>query len=495
MSRLFGEMVAAPINVAVDDRLIVFCGLLLLLITIVVSLAPTAHVLRTAPMNELRSGSSVTTRPARLMSLRHVLVAIQASMVVVVGSATVLFADSMRTVREADVGFRGGSILGAEVSLPDATALSYETVAHRVQGAIGGQASVASETYGLWIAVGVRRDGAAPSFAVEGAGEVTVDDSNARSLPFLSVDVSPGTFGALGLEVTKGRGLLAADGDGAEPVVVLNEIAANAFWPDGAALGRRLKLGSFADSGPWMRVVGIVGTVSVPGRDGFTMGLINGSRALPLMFRPLAQTKMLRVLPPVRMVPKFSIATRAVSSPALDAPRLARELAQAFPGALIAGPEDLDVFVRSAPHLRRLEAVTFAVTVLCVLGIGLTLLGVGNAAFESVASRTREFGTRIALGAEWRHILIQVLRTSVAIGAVGVGLGVSISWILRYLLRHTLDGWSPSLRQGTLYGMGSSDPRALIVGVLFVLVLVVIASLLPARRAWRIQPSVALRED
>ncbi len=275
---------------------------------------------------------------------------------------------------------------------------------------------------------------------------------------------SPGYVEAAGIPLVQGRWFTDADTRETTPVVVLNAAAARAFYPDGEVLGKRLELPiSWGfDEDPARTVVGVVGDVRSERAT---------RRDVPAAYLPNAQFGANVMYVTLSLAPG---AAGALS----DARQTLRELDPAMAVTNVVRMEDV---------VRREGASTRFYLTLLVLFSGLALLlaavGLYGVVAYAVSRRTREIGIRMALGARQDDVVGMVVRQGLVPAGVGIVLGLAGSWFGARAL------------QAVLYGVEPQDPVVL-VGATAVLVLVSgAASLLPARRAARIPPAMALREE
>jgi predicted permease len=284
--------------------------------------------------------------------------------------------------------------------------------------------------------------------------------------PMQNVDyyqiVGPRFFSTAAIPLLEGRLLDERDGDGAPPVVVINHTMARTFWPDQSALGKRIRPG-FRD--PWRTVVGVVADVKNAGIDKPT-----GTE----IFLPLAQSGQ---FPPRAMY----VALRAAGDPMrLLAPARA-QLAELDPSIPIAQPRTMDGVLDLARARPRF--LTLLLSLFSSVAVLLAALGIYGVMAYSVVQRTAEFGIRMAIGAQPRNVLRLVLGQGMALGIAGLAAGAAGAVGLTRFLG------------GLLFGVDSLDPATFAVMGLLLGAVVMLACYLPARRATRVDPLVALRYE
>jgi putative ABC transport system permease protein len=276
--------------------------------------------------------------------------------------------------------------------------------------------------------------------------------------------VSPGYFEALGIPVVRGRGF--DERDGAEPVgAIVNEAAVRRFWPDTDAIGDRISLGS-REGDPWYppaTVVGIVGDVR-------NAGLAADTR--PAVYFPVEMASGWTNL---------TFALRTTGDPA-GVMRAARARVRALdPVALIVNEATAEQMLarQTAPT----RAILQLIGAFAGLGLAMAAIGVFGVLSYSVSRRTREIGIRTALGASSRNLTSMVVGQAMTKVLAGTLIGVVAALGAGRFL------------DGMLYGVSVVDPMT-IGGVTLILCLAaLLASYLPARRAAKVDPTIALRSD
>ena len=270
--------------------------------------------------------------------------------------------------------------------------------------------------------------------------------------------VSSGYYETVRTPVLRGRGFAAEDRPGSLPVAVVNETFARRFWPGRDPLGRRLR---FSD-GSWHSVVGVVG-------DGKYRSL--DEPALPLAYFPIQQ----------RYSESFTLHVRADGDPRRLQQALRRAFQAVSPDLPFTNVTTLAEHVRAATFVQRMGAWSLAV--LGGLALALSAVGLYGVLSYSVAQRTREMGVRIAIGASGRDVLGLVVGGAMRLTAIGLGIGIVLAAGAGQLLRSQIFGVSP-LDPVTFAGIA-----ALLLGV------GLLAAWLPARRAARVDPIVALQAE
>ena len=268
-------------------------------------------------------------------------------------------------------------------------------------------------------------------------------------------------FPTIGAPILRGRAIELTDRDSSEPVVVITERLADQLWPDEDPLGRRLRVRLGEESKDPFTVVGIVGSV----------GRRRPSVDEPHVFVALRQRFQSRILVTVRAETDVSVLAESLQAAIAAAdPRL--------PIPLIVTSESL---VARSTESQKLSAA--AASGLGVLALILSAIGVYGVVAFAVANRTREIGLRMALGATRQRVLGTILAEAVRLAVPGLVVGIFLAAGLAAVI------------QSELFGLRPLDPISFGVPIVILFVVVLMASLVPARRASGIQPMDALRSE
>jgi putative ABC transport system permease protein len=277
--------------------------------------------------------------------------------------------------------------------------------------------------------------------------------------------VTPGYFQLLGMTLLRGRLFGEFDDEKAPQVAVINETLARTYWPNGDPLGKHLKLnnvrGSQANTA-WTTVVGVIA-------DARTESLAEAT--VPQLYLSLYQ----RRAKDLAIFVRGRLDTAAI-------PRELREQVQSVdPELPVFSAQTLDEMVSASLSERRfsMEIVgLFVLTALLLAGLG--IYGVIS---YIVSARTHEIGIRIALGADGKSVLRMVLRQGLGLAITGAALGLVCALIVSHLMA------------GLLYGVRPTDPLTFAGVTLLLIGVALLACYVPARRALRVDPLVALRHD
>ena len=443
-------------DLSLDSGALLFTSALALCTGVLFGVAPALSVSRTDPQSMLRDESHGMSEGRRARRLRGVLVAGQMALCVSLLAGAGLLVRSLWAIAAAPPGFDPESALAVSVQLPPA---DYRTGRSRVEfmrefetrlRALPGVTAVVS-TSELPTRV-VNRVG----FSIIGAPP-TADGGQ----PFvLYTAVSDDYFRTLGIRVLNGRTFEVDTRPSAEPGTVISASMARRYFPDGRAIGSRIRMGPDPNS-PWTpEVIGVVADV----------------RNDPARLEPEAQMYV-----PIRQDPwgGSTVVLRTRVDPLSLVPAVRRELAAIDPSVPIEDATTLRAMLTDRLADRRLPVVLMSA--FGALALLLASVGVYAMFAAMAAAREREFSVRIALGSSRRGIATLVLRQGgvwMAVGLVAGALGVVL---VTRLLR------------GLLFGVSEFDPVALGVAVMLLLLCGTVALLVPVRRATRVNPISVLR--
>ena len=271
--------------------------------------------------------------------------------------------------------------------------------------------------------------------------------------------VSPTYFETFGLRLLAGRTFTASDGPSSPVVAVVNESFARKFWLHDNPIGKKLKQGWPEWTTPWREIVGVVSDVKL---DGVEVGT-------PIqVYLPIAQSPMRMMALVVRTSPGVAPPTAAVRA-------MMRDL---DPGQPIYEIQTMDEMMGLAVARERLSMVILAV--FAVIALVLASTGLYGVVSHGVAERTGEIGLRMALGASRRQVLGLFLRQGASLIAIGLAIGLAGAIALSRFLRELLFDVTPT------------DPATLWSVAVVLAVVALAACYLPARRATRVSPTVAL---
>jgi predicted permease len=287
-------------------------------------------------------------------------------------------------------------------------------------------------------------------------------ESSAAPRPIQN-SVWPDYFRTLGVPILRGRDFTGADRAGTEPVVIVNELAAQQLWPDEGALGRRIRVGS--DTTAWLTVIGVAATGAQDQNHG---------EARPTIYLPKRQR-------PVISGWSTTLLVRSSGDAGALAGPLREQIRALDPNLPVYDVATLKGTIRENHSPGRLGSTLLVI--FGALALGLAVIGLYGVVSYAVTQRTREIGVRIALGAARPAILGLFARDALRMAAVGIAVGLALAVGAAQVLRSLIRGLDPL-------------DAAVFAGVALLLATVtLLAAYLPARRAARVDPMVALRSE
>ena len=316
---------------------------------------------------------------------------------------------------------------------------------------------------------------ALPGVAAAGIGTVlpptesrivlTLRGEGGMSYQSAAIPATPGYFQALGIRLLKGRLFTEADEEQHPPVMIMTADTARHFFGDGDPIGRTLSLPVFRDGATRNASMTLVGVIAEVKYSGLERAADNS------IFRPFAQQPW----PNVFLIARTQYDTRTLTT------TLQSHIGQVDRAVVVSKVSPLDGVVLDAAAQPRLR--TLVVTGIAGLALALAVVGLYGVVSRSVTQRTSEIGIRIALGATWSDIVRMVVGEGMALAVTGVVLGIALSYATTRILARFL------------YGIVPTDGVSFVLASTSLLLFAFIASYLPARRASRVDPAVALRAE
>jgi putative ABC transport system permease protein len=451
-------------DIGIDPMVLGFTAVVAVATSLIFGFVPALRASRPDLVGELRTSTRSMTGGPRASGFRGALAGAEVALCVVLLIGAGLMIRTFSELSRIDLGFRPAGVLTFSVSLPPSDYAEPEARV-RFHAALADRLAALSNVHsaGAARALPLAARLAGGSIQVEGADPPRPGEGrpNARWQV-----VTPDYFATLGYTLLGGRLLEAGDRAAAAPVVVVNETMAEMFWPDGAAVGRRVRNAS--SDVPWFTVVGVV-------RDVRHAGVTD--RPSPTMYFPLEQVPLTRIFTPTTM----SFVVRTASDPRAVAGAVREEVRALDAGVPVANLRVMDDMVADA--LAQPRFTTLLLVIFAAVALLLALIGIYGLLSYAVSQRRREIGIRLALGAPVASVLSQVVANGMLLTALGLAAGLVAAVFLTRLL------------EGLLYGVQPLDVTTfLIVPVAFLLV-AFIATWIPARRARAVDPMLVLRQE
>src|SRR6185436_7129867 len=444
------------VHPSLDGRALALAMVLSALTGLLFGLAPALQATRGDLSASLRQGGRGLTGAGH-QRLRAVLVVgeLAATLMLLVGAG--LLGQTLYRLRYADLGLRPERLLTVRTALPQwkygeesRRAAFYEDVLDRVRRVPG----VVSAGYST--SVPLEWKGGTNGFVPEGPVDPNRGyDANHRQ-------VSTDYLRTMGIPLRRGRFFERTDGARTPPVAIVNETLARQFWPGVEVVGKRFRTRSDA---PWITIVGVAGDVRQMGLD------------VPVkaeMYLPYAQ-----VHDQPWFAPRDLVVRSTAEDPMTLAPAVREAVHAADPEQAVANVRTFDEILDEEVVQRRLGASLVAA--FAALALLLASLGVYGVLSYFVAQHTSEIGVRLALGASRRDILSLVLGKGMGLAVAGVALGLVGALALSRLV------------SSVLYGVSAADPATFAGAAGLLAALALLACYLPARRAIKVDPMVAIR--
>jgi len=459
-----GGVLPAGVDVHINARVLLFTVILSICAGLFFGIAPAGLIrmrdLRTVLNETERAGSG---RGSKLLRNSLAISEISLALLLLMGAG--LFVRSLSRLSAVNFGFSDDHLLLADLPVPPAGAAPAE--AHRNMD------FYENTLRELRTLPGVKFAGATSFLPVSGQGSAIHFNIQGRPPRNASEYVtanyrvtSGGYFQALQIPLLAGRWIDDSDRESAPSVVVINQAMAKTYFGDQSPLGKKMQLGALPDdTTPWMTVVGVVGDVK--------QSLVTD--VATEMYVPYRQANELL---PVRTM---SVVMRTEVDPRLLIPDLRETVRRINPDQPVIHIRTMEENVAqnfSQPHFRALLLLIFAGLALLIAAVGVY----GVMAY-STAQRAGEMAIRMALGCSVERIFALVITDGLRLTLIGVGIGTALSIVLGH--------WLKSL----LFGVSSTDAATLVGAIAVVVTAGIVATLLPARRASRIQIASMMREN
>jgi predicted permease len=448
-------------EVGIDWQVLLFAVAISIATGVAFGFAPLVHLKLSSLHDTLKSAAGRNTGGSSANRFRSALVASELALALVLLIGAGLTVKAFWKLQQVDAGINPRNILTMQLAL---TRVNYRDV---------------STVNGFWSALIPRLRGlpgvvsASVATGLPPARPINANDTNIEGFvrapngPIQNVDywnfVTPEYFRTVGARLVEGRFLDERDAAGAPLTVVINQTMARHFWPKESALGHRIDMDY---DKTWRTIVGVVADIKNAGIDQPT-----GTE----LFAPIAQTKS------GNRVNAASLVIRTKGDPmALVQPVRARMAAldRSLPVSKISSMEDVMSSARAHPRF-----LTLLLTLFSSLSLFLAALGIDGVISYAVAQRTSEIGIRMALGAGSGDVLRMIGASGLRLALAGTAAGAIGAFALTRFLR------------GLLFGVSSADPLTF-AGMAAVLIAVtMLASYVPARRASRVDPVLALRHE
>jgi putative ABC transport system permease protein len=447
-------------EVGMDGRVLAFTCVISVVAGILFGLAPALHSVRASLNETLKEG----TRSAGSSSgnkIRKVLVVSEFAMALVLMIGAGLLIRSFLRLRDVDPGFQQDHLVTAQISLPyarykeDAQVVSFwQQFLNRVQVLPGVQAA------GITMSLPPNLLQISNPFTVEGQPH-----DPRHALPLAEeTPISPDYFRALGVPLLKGR--LFSDADRTTPVLIINQTMAKQYFPNQDPIGKRIQTGDPDPKAPWETVVGVVGDVKYSGLD---------AAPSPTLYVPYTEKDW------AGWTRGMSLVVRTSMDPSSVVPGLRQELARLDKDLPLSQVRTMNELIDESVVQQRFR--TWLLGVFSALALLLAAVGIYAVISHMVGERTREIGIRMALGATRKEILKLILGQASQLAVIGIFTGIAGALLLTRVMR------------SLLFSVSTTDPLSFALMCTLLAVIALVAGYVPAIRATRVDPIVALRYE
>ena len=442
-----------------DMKVPLFALVVSLLTSLIFGLAPAIDASNPNLNEALKEGGRSSSGGATRARLRNALVITEVALAVVLVTASGLMLRSFVRLQGTSSGLNPHNLITLELELPDVRYHAAQQQTLFQQQLLQRVASLPGMQYAATVDnLPFSGNAFNTSFTIEGR---PTGPTTETPRAYYRV-ISPDYFPAIGIELHKGNQFTDRDTAEQPGVAIVNETAAQRYWPGVDPLGKRIKRGRPESKNPWLTVIGIV----------------NGSRQLslkegsqPEIYVPYLQNPGLT----------FTLVARTASDPRSLTGSLRKEVLSAdreIPAVNIKLMEEL---ISNSVAKERFYVLLLAV--FAALALILAAVGVYGVMSYSVTLRTRDIGIRMALGARPVDIFKHIVGQALLLGLIGLGVGIVLAIA------------STRVMSSLLYGINATDPLTLAITSLVLLAVALLASYLPARRATRVDPLVTLRYE
>ena len=452
-------------GIRLDTGVLIFTLVISVLTGLIFGLAPALQASKANLNESLKEGGRSGASGASRHRVRNTLVIseVALSLLLLIGAG--LLIKSFLRLSQADVGFDPQNVLTMRITLPAArykesaqVASFWQELLQRTRALPGVKA--AGLTRGLPMSGGIES-----SFTIEGRPATSVKDTAVA----VSLSVSPDYFRAMDIPLLRGRYISEQDTADAPGVVVIDEMLATRFFPNDEPLGKRLKMGTSDSKSPWMQIIGVVKHVKHYGPD--EEGRVEVYMPyvqVPAEWRAAATRSMV-------------LAVRTTTDPTGLTSAIRNEVLQIDKDQPVSQINTMERIVADAVAPQKFA--TWLLGLFAAVALVLAAVGIYGVMAYSVTQRTHEIGIRMALGAARKDVLKMVVSQGMKLALIGVGIGLIGAFAVTRLM------------SSLLYGVSATDP--LTYGGVAVLLagVALLACLIPARKATKVDPMVALRYE
>ncbi|HKS43294.1 MAG TPA: ABC transporter permease [Blastocatellia bacterium] len=446
-------------EIGLDLPVLAFTLALSLVTGIGFGIAPALQISKTDVHETLKEGGGRAMSAAGHARLRSILVVTEVALALVMLIGAGLLIKSFAQLQQINSGLRPENVLTMRVSLPKAkysTTQAASTFYHQVMEKVSSLPGV--QAVGAINMLPLQRSGFNGDIQIEGQGPY--QPGEAPLAEFRAV--TPDYFRALGIPFIEGQTYNAQVTEKSPPVIIINQTLAKRAWPNESAIGKRIRIWT----PDWITVTGVVG-------DTKQSGLADAVRS-EIYFSD-AQA------PDTDLTQAMSLVVRGSSDPASLTSSIRREVQAVDPTQPIYSIESMESVIAASVSDRRLNMILLGI--FAAVALVLAAVGIYGVLSYSVSQRSHEIGIRMAVGAQPKDILKLVVGQAMMMALIGVAIGLVAAFALTRLMA------------SLLYGVSATDPLIFALISVALTSVALAASLVPARRAIKVDPMIALRYE
>jgi putative ABC transport system permease protein len=455
----YADAIPRMAETGIDARALLFTLAVIILAATLFGLAPAIYLSNPNGASALARGAMRSTTAGKLRKLsRDLLAAVEVGMALILLIGAGLLIRSFQRILAVDPGFDTGRSMVFTISLPSnryPTAKEwkayYQQAMERIQRAPGVRMASVGSVLPL-------SNGTQAPFSIE--GKAFDPTQLPQAVRFQSTGAA--YFHTLVIPLVAGRDFTQDDIQGETPVVVVNQALAKQFFPTGAVLGSRIKIGAPTAPGSWLTIVGIAKNAKSLGLD---------APDQPEMYIPFPQ----------RPDPVMNVVIKGDIEPASLVSSIRKELESIDKEQPIYDIRTMQSMVDGSLAPRKFSMLLL--TVLAGIALALAAVGLFGMISYSVAQRTREMAVRMALGAQMSQVQSMVLTQGLRPAAIGVGAGLLLAFIFSRVIA------------SMLFGLRATDPSTYLFSTIIVIFLALLAAYLPVRRLTKIRLYSALHYE
>lgn len=453
------DSVPRMIDVKVDGQVLIFTLILSCATGVIFGLVPALQSTKLDLNESLKESNRATTGSCGQNKLRSILIVAEITFTLILLISSGLFIKSFVKLQQVDAGFKSDNILIATLSLPktkypepEQKVAFYQELLTRL-ATIPGVESVASSNR-----LPLQNAGNQTSFFLEDFPQ------DIKILPSTEYTVVPPSyFKTLSIKLLSGRVFTEQDRKDSLPVVIIDEKFAKKYWPNQNPIGKKIKGGDKDSDDPWMEVVGVVASIRYD-------ELSEGDN-LVQMYRPYYQSPSSRINLAIKVTGDTLSYTGILRKEVLS---LDKELP-------IYDVKTFSQLVENSIAPEKLLLVLLGI--FASVALILASVGVYGVISYSVSQRTHEIGIRMALGAQSEQVVMMIVKQGMTLALIGIGIGLLGAFLLTRVMT------------SLLYEVSTTDPTIFISSAVFLSLVSLTACYLPARKATKVDPLIALRYE